>query len=105
MVSVIGFTISFVCYCILGFIDISNNSSFRQKHLVIPDGSDGTSYSLLENNTLPAAQATGLVVYVLLYFVVTFMHHKKDTCVTLFAGAAVILKPFTQCLALLNHSY
>jgi len=30
----------------------------------------------------------------LLYFVVTYTHHQNDTCVTLFAGAAVMLKPF-----------
>jgi len=47
----------------------------------------------------------GRVAYVLCYFVVTFTHHQKDTCVTLFAGAAVMLKLFTQCLAMLNHSY
>ena len=41
----------------------------------------------------------------LLYFVVTFTHHQKDMCVTLFAGAAVMLKPFTQHLAMLNHWY
>ena len=41
----------------------------------------------------------------LLYFVVTLTHHQKDTCVTLFPGAAVMLKPFRQCLAMLNHSY
>ena len=43
---------------------ISNNSSFRQKHLGVPDGSDGsdgTSYPLTENYTLPIAQATGSV--------------------------------------------
>ena len=45
------------------------------------------------------------VAYVLLYFVVTFTHHQKGTCVTLFAGAAFMLKPFTQRLAMLNHSY
>jgi len=41
---------------------ISNNSSFRQKHPGVPDGSDGsdgTSYPLTENYTLPVAQATG----------------------------------------------
>jgi len=87
---------------------IRNNSSFRQKHHGVPDGSDGsdrTSYTLTEKCMLPVAQATGRVVYVLLYFVVTFTHHQKDTCVTLFAGAAVMLKPFTQRLAMLNHSY
>jgi len=87
---------------------ISNNSNFRQKHLGVPDGSDGsdgTSYPLTENHTLPVAQAKVCVAYVLLYFVVTFTHHQKDTCVTLFAGAAVMLKPFTQHLAMFNHSY
>jgi len=45
-------------------IAISNNSSFRQKHPGFPDGSDGsegTSYPLTENYTLPVAQATGRV--------------------------------------------
>jgi len=36
----------------------------------------------------------------LLYFVVTYTHHQNDTCVTLFAGAAVMLEPFTQLLAI-----
>jgi len=77
---------------------ISNNSSFGQKHLCVPDGSDGsdrTLYPLTQNCTLPVTQATGHVANVLVYFVVTFTHHQKDTCVTLFAGAAVMLKPFT----------
>jgi len=66
---------------------ISNYSSFRQKHPGVPDGSDGsdgTSYPLTENYTLPVAQATGRIAYVLLYFVAMFTHHQKDTCVTLF---------------------
>jgi len=90
------------------FHAISNNTSFREKHRGVPDGSDGsdgTSFPLTENYTLPVAQATGHVSYVLLYFVLTFMHHENDTCVALFAGAAVMLKPFTQRLAMLNHSY
>jgi len=41
----------------------------------------------------------------LLYSLLMFTHHQKDTCVTLFAGAAVILKLFTQRLAMVNHSY
>jgi len=43
---------------------ISNNSSFRLKHPGVPDGSDGsdgTSYPLTENYTIPVAQATGRV--------------------------------------------
>jgi len=87
---------------------ISNYSSFRQKHLGVldgSDGSDGTSHPLTENYTLPVTQVMGRVAYVLLYFVVMFTHHQKDTCITLFAGAAVMLKPFTQRLAMLNHSY
>jgi len=42
--------------------NISNNSSFRQKHPGVPDGSDGyhgTKYPLTENYMLPVAQATG----------------------------------------------
>jgi len=45
--------------------NISKNSSFRQNHLGVPDGSDSsdrTSYPLMENYTLPVAQATGRVV-------------------------------------------
>jgi hypothetical protein len=41
---------------------IRNNSSFRLKHQGVPDSSDssdGTSYPLTENYTLPVAQATG----------------------------------------------
>ena len=38
----------------------------------------------------------------LLHCVVTSKHHHNDTCVTLFAVAAVILQPFTQCLAMFN---
>jgi len=43
---------------------ISNNPGFRLKHPGVPDssdGSDGTSYPLTENYTLPVAQATGRV--------------------------------------------
>jgi len=32
----------------------------------------------------------------LLHFVVTYTHHQNDKCVILLAGAAVMLKPFTQ---------
>jgi len=44
--------------------NISNNRSFRLKHPGVPDGSDGsdgTSYPLTENYTLPVAQATGRI--------------------------------------------
>ena len=47
---------------------ISNNSSFRLKHLGVPDGSDGsgrTSYPLTKNQTRPVAQATGRVAYLI----------------------------------------
>jgi hypothetical protein len=42
--------------------NITNNSGFRQKQPGVPDGSDGsdgTSYPLMENYPLPVAQATG----------------------------------------------
>ena len=46
---------------------ISNDPNFRLKHPGVPDGSDGsdgTSYALTENYTLPVAQATSRVAYV-----------------------------------------
>jgi len=46
---------------------ISNDPSFRQKHPGVPDGSDGsdgTSYPLMENYTLPVAEAMGRVAHI-----------------------------------------
>jgi hypothetical protein len=46
--------------------DISNKPSFRQEHQGVsdgPDGSDGTSYGLTENQTRPVAEATGRIAY------------------------------------------
>jgi hypothetical protein len=43
---------------------ISNNYSFRQKHPGVPDSSDssdGALYSVMENYTVPVAQAMGCV--------------------------------------------
>jgi len=73
---------------------ISNHASFGLKHLGVPDGSDrtdGTSYRLTENYTLPVALANGRVAYLLPSLSAWYTHHQNDTCVTLFAGAAVIL--------------
>jgi len=47
-----------------GSENISNNPGFRLKHPGVPDGSegsDGTSYPLTENYTVPVAQATGRI--------------------------------------------
>jgi len=47
--------------------NISNNPNIRLKHQGVPDGSDGsdgTSYALKGNYTIPVAQATGRVAYV-----------------------------------------
>jgi hypothetical protein len=74
--------------------NISNNPSFRLKHQGVPDGSDGsdrTSNPLTENCTLPVAQATGRVAYSPPLLYARYTHHQNDTCVTLFAGAAVML--------------
>jgi len=68
------------------------------KHPGVPDGSDasdGTSYPPTENYMLPFALHTYL-----LDSVMTYTYHQNDTCVTLFAGAAVMLKHFTQRLAM-----
>jgi len=52
---------------IIPIINISNNSSFCQKHPGVPFGAnspDRTSYPQTQEYTLPVAQARGLVVYV-----------------------------------------
>jgi hypothetical protein len=73
---------------------ISNNPGFRLKHPGVPDGSDGsdgTSYPLAENYTLPVAQAMVRVAYSPPLLRARYTHHQNDTCVTLYAGAAVML--------------
>jgi len=73
---------------------INNNASFRLKHPGVPngsDGSDGISYPLTENYMLPVAQATGRVAYLPPLLCAWYTHHQNGTCVTLLAGAAVML--------------
>lgn len=97
-----------ICCCDDGVVDkiwemgdadgISKNPSVCWKHPGVPDcsaSSDETSYHLMENLTLPVAQATGHVAYLppLLRArnAVTYAHHQNDPCVTLFAWDAVML--------------
>jgi len=66
---------------------ISNHPSFRLKHLGVQDGSDGsdrTSYPLTENYIHPIAYSPPSLC-------AWYTHHRNDMCVTLFAGAAVML--------------
>ena len=86
---------------------ISSNSIFHQKHPGVLNHSDSFDriwYPLTENHTLSVAQATGRVEYLppLLCArnVMTYTHHRNDMCVTLFAGAPVIVQLFTQHLAM-----
>jgi hypothetical protein len=76
---------------------INNNPSLHLKHLGVPDGadgSDGTSYPLTENYTLPIAHTMGPVTYLspllCARIVVTYTHHEDNTYVTLFAGVTVM---------------
>jgi hypothetical protein len=73
---------------------INNNPCSRLKHPGVPDGSDasdGTSYPLMENYTLSVGQATCCIAYSPPLLGAWYRHHQNDTCVTLFAGAAVML--------------
>jgi len=77
---------------------ISNNPSFCLKLLGVLDDSDvpgRTWYALPEDSTLPVAPATGRSAYLTsslcAWYVVTYMHHQNDMCVTLVAGAPVML--------------
>jgi len=86
---------------------ISNNPSFRQKHAGVSassNDSDITLYTLTENYTLPVTLVMGLIASVppllCAQNVVMYTHHQNITSVTLFARAAVMLWPFTQCLVM-----
>jgi len=73
---------------------ITNNASYLLKHPGVPDGSDGpdgTSDPVMDDYTLPVAQATGCVAYLHPLLCPWYMHHQNDSCVTLFAGVAVML--------------
>jgi hypothetical protein len=73
---------------------ITNNPGFRLKHPRVPDGSDGcdgTSYLLTEKYMPPVAQVTGRIAYLPALLCAWYAHHQNDTCVALFAGAAVML--------------
>jgi len=85
----------------------SNDSCFRQNHLAVLVGSDGshrTSYPLPVNSMLWVTQVTNSIAYVppelCARNVVTLTHRQNDMCVSLFAEAAVIVHPFTQHLVL-----
>ena len=82
---------------------ISTDASFRLKHPGVQDSSDGsdrTSYRLMENYTLPVTHVTGCIAYLTPFLCGQYMHHHNNPCVTLFPWAAVMLKPFTQRLAI-----
>jgi hypothetical protein len=83
--------------CTIMICFISNNSSIGLKDPGVPSGSDGsnvTSYPLTQNDTLSFSQATVRFAYLPPVLcarnVVTYMHHQKDTYVTLFTGIAVM---------------
>jgi len=73
-------------------VHISNDPNFRLKHPGVPDcsdGSDGTSYAVTENYTLPVALAMGRVAYVppLLYGDV-YTSSERHMCYTLRRGCS-----------------
>jgi len=78
--------------------DVTNNPSFRQKRPDVLDGSGGsdwTSYPLTENYSLPVTQVTRCVAYLPPWLcaqdAVTYTHQQNDQCITLFAGAVVMM--------------
>jgi len=86
---------------------ISNDPSFRQKHPGVPDGSDGsdgTSYPLTENHTLPVAQATGRIARLpCLLFGDVYAPSERHMCYTLRSGcsyAEAVLHNAWRCLCL-----
>jgi len=82
---------------------ISNDPSFRQKHRRVPDGSDGsdgTSYPLRENYTLPVAQAMCHVAHVLpLLFGGIYAPSERHVCYTLRSGCSYAEAVFSPAAA------
>jgi hypothetical protein len=73
---------------------ISNHSSFQLKNVGVPDGSDcsdGTFYALMGNYMRPVSQPLGRVAYLPSLLCAWYKNHQNNTCVTLFAGTAVML--------------
>jgi len=88
------------------FGGISNDPSFRQKHLGVPDGSDGsdgTSYPLTENYMLPVAQATCCVAHVPpLLFGDIYAPSERHVCYTLHSGCSYAEAVFSPAAASLD---
>jgi len=88
---------------------ISNDTGFHQKHQGVPDGcdgSDGTSYPLTENFTLPIAQGTGGVARVPpVLFVDVYASSERLVCYTLRSGCSYaegIVSPTAASLEMLR---
>jgi hypothetical protein len=64
---------------------------------VFTEAADGTSYPLMENYMLPVVYLPPIPCAL---NGVTYTHHLNNTYVTLFAGVAVMVLLFTQCLAM-----
>jgi len=66
--------------------NVSNNASFRQKYQGVPigsEGSDRTSYPLMEKYRLPVAY---VAPWLCAWKVVTYTHHQNDTSVVWATG-------------------
>jgi len=48
----------------------------------------------------PSPRRRVMLLRCLVYFVVNYTHHQEDPCVTILAGSAVMLKPYTQHLGI-----
>jgi hypothetical protein len=82
---------------------IRNKPSIHQKHIGVPDTSDGcegTLYPRMEDVIVPVSQAMGRIAYLPPWLctrnVVTFTHNQNDTYVTHFGGDTIMLRPLTR---------
>ena len=75
-----------------GIETISNDASFRQKHPGVPDGSDGsdrTSYPLMQDFTVHFTQVTGRIAHIPpVLFHDVYAPSERHVCYTLRSGCS-----------------
>jgi hypothetical protein len=111
---IIGITVAEVWYQVEIYTnmalttDINNKPSFGQEHQGVfdgPDGSDGTSYPLMENQTRPVAQGTFRIAYLACRGYDTLPFILATRCVVYYARHPGVRLPLLEVRNLETYTY